>query len=264
MTLDGLLRLVFILIFFGLMILFAVSGRSLPGVRLRRISAFTKLRRVLGLAVEAGSRLHISIGRGGAIGTESASAFIGLSVLERLAGSASTSDNPPIASAGEGAIGTLAQETLRGTYSRIGLSRKFDPDTGRITGLTPFSYAAGALPLVSDKKTGANVLLGHFGSEVALITDAGERSGNLTLAGTDDLPAQAVLFATAHEPLVGEELYAGGAYLNIGAMHDASLRTQDIFRWVLIVLIILGILVKFLGLDTMIENLMDELIGGLM
>jgi hypothetical protein len=263
-TLYGILRLGFILIFFGLMLLFAFLGSSLPGVKLRRISAFTKLRRVIGLAVEAGSRLHISIGRGGAIGTESASAFIGLSVLERLAGSASTSDNPPIATAGEGAIGTLAQETLRGTYSSIGLSRKFDPDTGRVTGLTPFSYAAGTLPLVSDEKTGANVLLGHFGSEVALITDAGERSGNMTLAGTDNLPAQAVLFASAHEPLVGEELYAGGAYLNVGTMHDASLRTQDIFRWALVILIILGVLAKFLGFDTMLENFINEMIGGLL
>lgn len=264
MTLYGLLRFIFVLIFIGLMIMFAVSGRSRPGVKLRRISAFIKLRRVIGLAVEAGSRLHISIGRGGAIGAESASAFVGLSVLDRLARSASTSDNPPIATAGEGAIGTLAQDTLRGTYQQIGLGGKFDPTTGRVAGLTPFSYAVGTQPLVSDKKTGANVLIGHFGSEVALITDAGERSDNLTLAGTDHLPAQAVLFATAHEPLIGEELYAGGAYLNAGIMHDASLRTQDIFRWALIIVIVIGILAKFLGLDVMIENLIEEMIGGLL
>jgi hypothetical protein len=251
---------VIILIFFGLMVMFAVSGRSRPGVKLRRISAFNKLRRVIGLAVEAGSRLHISIGRGGMIGTESASAFVGLSVLERLANSASTSENPPIATAGEGVIGTLAQDTLRGTYQRIGLGERFDPTTGRVTGLTPFSYAAGSLPLMGDEETGANILMGHFSSEVALMTDAGERSDNLTLAGTDNLPAQAVLFATAHEPLIGEELYAAGAYLNVGIMHDASLRTQDILRWALIIVIVLGILIKLLGLDIMIE----EMIGGLL
>jgi len=259
-TLYGLLGLVFILVFFGLMIMFAASGRSRPGVKMRRISAFTKLRRVIGLAVEAGSRLHISIGRGGIIGAESASAFVGLSVLERLAGSSSTSDNPPIATAGEGAIGTLAQDTLRGTYKRIGLGEQFDPTTGRVAGLTPFSYAVGVMPLVSDEKTGANVLMGHFGSEVALITDAGERSGNLTLAGTDNLPAQAVLYTTAHEPLIGEELYAGGAYLNAGIMHDASLRTQDVLRWALIIVIILGTLAKFFGVDIMIKDMIGSLL----
>jgi hypothetical protein len=259
-TLSGLLGLVFILIFVGLMIFFAASGRNRPGINLRQISAFTKLRRAVGLAVEAGSRLHVSIGRGGIIGAESASAFIGLRVLERLARSASTGDNPPIATTGESTIAILEQDTLRGTYQRIGLGGQFDPTSGRVAGLTPYSYAVGTMPVVSDDKTGANVLMGHFGHEVALITDAGERSGNLTLAGTDNLPAQAVLYATAHEPLIGEELYAGGAYLDSGVMHEASLQAQDILRWALIILIILGILAKFFGLDTVIQ----EFFGGLL
>jgi hypothetical protein len=259
-TLSGLLGLAFIIIFAGLMILFLVAGRSRPGINLRRIEAFTKLRRAIGLAVEAGSRLHISIGQGGVIGPKGASAFIGLSILERLARSASTGDDPPVATAGEGVLGTLAQDTLRGTYQRIGLGEQFDATLGRVTGLTPFSYAAGVMPLVSDENTGANVLAGHFGSEIALITDAGERSDNLTLAGTDNLPAQSVLFATAHEPLIGEELYAGGAYLKAGSMHDASLRVQDILRWVLVAVIVLGVIVKLFGLDTMITNLFEGLL----
>jgi hypothetical protein len=259
-TLSGLSGFVFILIFFGLMILFATSGRRYPGVKLRQISAFTKLRRVIGLAVEAGSRLHISIGRGGILDTEGASAFVGLSVLERLANSASTSENPPIATAGEGVIGTLAQDTLRGNYQRIGLGERFDPTTGRVTGLSPLSYAVGTLPVAGDRKTGANVLMGHYSSEVALIADAGERSDNLTVAGTDNLSAQAVLFAAAHEPLVGEELYAAGAYMNAGSMHDASLRTQDLLRWAVIVVILLGLLLKLLGLDTMVEEMVGSLL----
>jgi hypothetical protein len=259
-TLSGLLGFVFILIFVGLMILFLVAGRSRPVVNFRKIEAFTKLRRAIGLAVEAGSRLHVSIGQGGVIGPQGAAAFIGLSILERLAGSASTGDNPPVATAGEGVLGTLSQDTLRGTYQRIGLGEQFDATSGRVTGLTPFSYAAGVMPLVSDDNTGANVLAGHFGSEVALITDAGGRSDNLTLAGTDSLPAQSVLYATAHEPLIGEELYAGGAYLNAGSMHDASLRAQDILRWALIVVILLGVIAKLFGVDTMITNLIEGLL----
>ncbi len=260
MTLSGLLGFVFILIFFGLIVIFVASGRSRPELNLRRISAFTKLRRAIGLAVEAGSRLHISIGQGGVNGPESATAFIGLSILERMAGSTSTGDNPPIATAGEGTLGVLAQDTLRGTYQRIGLGEQFDATSGRVTGLTPFSYAAGTMSLASDDKTGANILAGHFGSEVALITDAGERSDNMTLAGTDSLPAQAVLYATAHEPLIGEELYAGGAYLNAGPTHDASLRAQDIIRWAIVAIIILGVIAKALDLDTILV----DMLGGLL
>ena len=249
MTVSGLLGFVFTLVFFGLMMLFLASGRERPELHLRRIAAFGKLRRAIGLAVEAGSRLHVSIGRGGVVGPQSASAFVGLSMLEQLAGSASTGDKPPIATAGDGALGVLAQDTIRETYKTIGLSEQFEMTSGQVTGLTPFSYAAGVIPLVSEEKTGANILAGHFGSEVALITDAGERSDNLTLAGTDSLPGQAVLYATAHEPLVGEELYAGGAYLDAGPMHQASLRTQDVFRWALVVIILLGAVAVLFDLD---------------
>jgi hypothetical protein len=179
-------------------------------------------------------------------------------MLEKLSSSASTGDKPPIVTSGEGALGVLAQDTLRGTYQRIGLSEQFDPISSQVVGLTPFSFAAGTLSLVSDEKTGANLLAGNFGSEVALITDAGDRSDTLTLAGTDNLPAQSILFATAHEPLIGEELYAGGAYLDAGPMHDASLKAQDILRWVLVIVIVLGIAANILGLDEMIM----EFLGG--
>jgi hypothetical protein len=57
-----------------------------------------------------------------------------------------------------------------------------------------------------------------------------------------------VLYAAAQEPLIGEELFAAGAYLGAGQTHTASLRVQDIMRWVLIVVIILGSLAKLGGL----------------
>ena len=54
------------------------------------------------------------------------------------------------------------------------------------------------------------------------------------MAGTDNLPAQAILYATADEQLIGEDLFAGGAYVGAGPMHIASLHAQDVIRWLLI------------------------------
>jgi hypothetical protein len=118
---------------------------------------------------------------------------------------------------------------------------------GRITGLTPFSYAAGTLSFVEEEEIGANLLIGSYGNEVALITNAAERKEGMTLGGTDNLTGQAVLFATAQEPLIGEETYAGGAYLGTGRMHTSSLYAQDILRWMLIGLILIGAILKLIG-----------------
>ena len=159
------------------------------------------------------------------------------------------SDNPPIATAGEGALAILAQDTLRGAYQEIGASDLFDPMAARLTGLTPFSYAAGTLPVIFDEHVSSNVLAGSFADEVALITSASERISGFSLAGTDNLSGQAILYATAQEPLIGEELFAGGAYMDAGATHTASLHAQDIMRYVIIALILGGAVLRFLGVN---------------
>ncbi len=47
---------------------------------------------------------------------------------------------------------------------------------------------------------------------------------------------------------LGEELYAAGAYLGAGGAHSASLRMQDILRWVLVAAILIGAILKLLGI----------------
>jgi hypothetical protein len=244
---PGIVGLGMVVIFFVLIIVFTFAARRRPRNYLREIPAFEKLGRAVGLAVEAGQRLHLSLGRGGIDGVQGASALVGLSVLERIARAASVSDRPPVATSGEATEALLSQDTLRGAYRDIGEAGQYDPDSGRLTGVTPFSYAAGVMPVIFDQQVSANVLAGHFGSEVALITDAGERSGSLTLAGSDSIPGQAILYATAQEPLIGEELYASGAYIQAGPTHAASLRVQDVFRWILVLVILAGAAMKFFG-----------------
>ncbi|MGB7095103.1 MAG: DUF6754 domain-containing protein [Anaerolineales bacterium] len=241
----NILGLIFVLVFFGLMIAVAILSRQREALRLREIPAFNRLRRAIGLAVEAGSRLHISLGRGQMLSKQSAIGYVGLSILNRIGRSTSISDRPPVATSGEGTLGILSQDSQREAAKYLGV--RSDPTRGRITGLTPFSYAAGTLSFIEEEEIGANLLIGSFGIEVALITDAAERKEGMTLGGTDNLTGQAVLFATAQEPLIGEETYAGGAYLGAGRMHTASLYVQDILRWVLIGLILIGAILKLFG-----------------
>ena len=228
------------------MIFFATVGRSYAQRNLREIPAYLKLRRGVGLAVEAGKRLHISLGHGGISGVRGASTLLGLSVLQRIAHAASISDRPPVATSGEATQAVLSQDTLQSTYRSLGEEEQYEPTSGQLSGLTPFSYAAGAIPVIYDQQVSLNILTGHFGSEVALITDAAERSGSTSLGGSDNLSAQAVLYSTADNSLVGEELYVAGAYIQAGPLHMASLRAQDIIRWVLIGVIVVGAGLKFL------------------
>lgn len=248
---PGIIGLLFVLVFWGLLLFFGVFRRH-ADPQLREIPAFQRIQRAIGLSVEDGTRLHFSLGRGAINALQGAVALVGLRMLERVTRIIAVSDRLPVVTSGDGAVNVLSQDTLQSTYRQLGEEAQYDPTMGRLTGPTPFSFAAGGIPIIHDEQISANILVGHFGSEVAFLTEAAERSGSTTLAGTDNLDGQAVLYAATDEPLIGEEVFAGGAYLQAGAMHTASLQVQDIFRWVVIVLLVLGALLKLVGLENII------------
>ena len=235
------------IVFFSsvLMLGLAFLHRKKPSV-FRDIPAFTRLRQAVGLVVEDGSRLHVSLGHGALTTPQSASALAGLALLHRLANLTSAGDQPPISTSGDATLAILSQDTLQAA-ARTSERANFDPTAGRLTGLTPFSYAAGAIPAIRDENVSANVLMGNFGVEVALLTDAAERENSFVLAGSDNLVAQAVIYATAQEPLIGEEVYAAGAYSEAGPLHSASLSVQDVLRWLIIAAILVGALLTLAG-----------------
>lgn len=245
MKLAGLL---FVLLFLGLIIGFTLRGRDRTLTPRRRNLAFDKIQDAIGLAVESGGRLHISIGWGGLLGIPGVGSLIGLSIGRRVAKIASMSDKPPIITSGEGATSVLARDTMQAAYRDLNQQDKFDSTLGRMSGATPFSYAAGTLPVIYDEKVSSTIVGGHLGSEVGLITDATQRTGGVCLTGSDNLPAQAVMFGTTHEALIGEDFYAVDAYLDGEPVHIASLQAQDILRWTITGVILIGALLKFLGL----------------
>jgi hypothetical protein len=245
---TSLIGLLFLFAFLGLMVGFSFIRRDHPNRDLREIPSFARLRRAIGLAVEAGQRLHIALGDGGIQGQRGGPGLIGLSVVQRVARTAAINDRPPTASSGEATLAILSQDVLREGYREVGAENRFDPAAGQLSGLTSFSFAAGALPVIYDQQVAVNLIIGSFGSEVALLADAAERTESLTIGGSDNLAAQAILLASSQEPLIGEELFAAGAYLQVNKMHTASLFAQDVLRWVLIVILLIGATSKFLGL----------------
>lgn len=239
--------LIIVMIAAGLLLgLTLIRKKTQPAFR--KITAFTRLIRAVGISVEDGTRLHISLGRGGLQTPEGAPALAGLAMLRYLAEQTSASDMPPVVTSGTGDLAILSRDTLHAGYKAAGFEEIYNPTTGRLTGLTPFSYAAGAIPSMRDENVSANFIFGHFGPEVALLTDTAERTNSIMVAAADDPVVQSILFASVDAPLVGEELYAAGAYINAGTVHQASLQVQDFFRVIIILVLLLGSLGKLIGL----------------
>lgn len=216
---------------------------------LRPIDAFDRLNREVGLAVENGTRLHISLGRGNLFTSRGGSALAGLAMLRRIAERTSVSDRPPIVTSGDASLAILSQDTSQSGYRAAGAEEQFRVTAGRLTGLSPFSYAAGTIPVTRDENVSANIYIGELGAESALAADSSDRQDAGLIAASDNLSAQSIFYAFAQDPLIGEELFASGAYVGAGASHEASLQVQDVFRWLLILAMLGGAALRLLGFD---------------
>jgi len=226
------------------------QGRN-PLPPLRPIDGYSSVPRAIGEAVETGRRLHVSLGSGAVGGGETAAVLAGLTVVEQLAQSASISDKPPVVTSGDGLATILAQDTLRRVYAQQNVLERYDPNSARLAGATPLSFAAGAMLTVPEASVAANFLTGSFGSEIAPVAEAGARAGITQIAGAPDPTAQAVAYAVADHPLVGEELFVAGAYLRRGpgqAAHIASAYAQDVLRLAIVAIMIALSLARATGL----------------
>lgn len=214
----------------------------------RRIPAILRFKRAVGVAVEEGTGIHVSLGKSSLLQPSSTSAFIGLSTLNRVGQLSGAGDTPPISTSGDGSLAVMSQDVLVSAARETGTLQAYHPDQGQLSGVTPLSYVAGALTVIEDPSIRTNVLIGNFGPEAGFLSAASEDRGSFTMAASDNLAAQAVFYATAGEPLIGEELYAVPAYLQSTPVHVASLRVQDILRWGIVAVLIGGAILKLAGL----------------
>lgn len=231
----------------GLFLFLLSRFRQARPARLRAIPGLARLYRAFGLSVEDGTRLLVGLGGRSLLTRDAGAALAGLSLLRELSQRASVSDRPPVAVAGESALAFLAQDTLHAGYRAVGAGEFYQPVTGRLAGMTAFSSAAATIPMLGDENVSLAALVGNFGVEAGLLSEAAERSHVLLIGATIDPAAQSVLYATAPEALIGEELFAAPVYLAGAPGKAANLILQDILRWLIILGLLLGAALKLLG-----------------
>jgi hypothetical protein len=229
---------------------FWIASLRLRGGRrpyLRPMAAFDLLREAVSLAAESNRPIHVSAGAGtlGDVGT--AETVAGLTIVEALAQPAATSAAPILITTASPVVVPIAQGMLQGAYQKAGYPRAYDPAQVRFLGPSRVAYAAGAAGLVRQVRAATSVLVGDFGDEYLLLGEPAARDGITLVAGAGDARVLPFVFATASHPLLGEEIFAGGAYLTGRRAHLASLMAQDYSRLLIIALVLGGVLLKSLN-----------------
>jgi hypothetical protein len=238
--------LLFLFVAFSIALLLYRSRRS---PRVRSIAAFEELPDQTGRATESGQTLHLSLGTSGVGGGDTVTSLAGMAVLDHLADLGVATDTPPLVTVSHPTLLPLAQNVLRRAYVRRGRARDFRWSQVRLVSPTPYSYALGTMDILTHEPVLANIMFGAFGPEVAFIARAGDDAGLVQLTGTAGLQALSILYSSTDRVVIGEELFATGAYLQPTKTRLSSLVAEDAARYGLIVFMIVVAVLKVLGIS---------------
>jgi hypothetical protein len=213
---------------------------------LRSIRGYDAAREGLSRAAETGRAIHTSPGTGGvrAGGSTTASTLAGMAIVESMSRVSAITGAPVQATTNDAVAYALTENSVRRGYQRAGWSLETESGGARfVTHDDPLAYVAGAAEVVEQQRTSHSVIAGQFGPEVLFLLEAQRRSGADQIAGSSDPQGTALMYLAADQTLVGEEIFASGAYLERRKSHIASLLAQDGLRWAIIILIILGAII---------------------
>jgi hypothetical protein len=209
----------------------------------RRIRAFESLSGFLDMAVEQGKTAHVSLGDTGIGGSRTATIVSGIAVLRYLAERGAAVSSPPTVTVADPTLLFVAQDVVQDAHERVGRAAGYRPTDVQLIAPNPTAYAIGAVEVIRDEDVATNVMTGPFSDEYLLLAEPGAQRDIAQVAGSDSLNAQPYMLATANPVLIGEELFAAGAYLTDQPEHKASLWIQDILRLLIVAAIVIGILV---------------------
>lgn len=232
-----------------LLVFFTLRIRRGAEIPLRPLASYTLVKGQIGRAIESGSTLHVTLGQASIASAHSPATLAGLVILDNVVQESCANGVPPLVTVGEASLLLVAQDSFRHAFEKAERSSDFK------TGLAQFvahendtlAYGSGVGYIVGNNKLVSNIMVGHFGSEVAFMGIAGERQELDQVIGTDDPTGLAVGYTLTNQVLVGEEFLAAPAYLEGQPSQVASLLVQDIARWVIFVALLAGAIYQWVG-----------------
>lgn len=238
----GLLLLILLLL-----IVYALRARAGQPIPLRPLGAYEALKEVMGQAVEMGRSVHVSAGLAGLGQATTAETLAGLAVLEYLADQPTVGYVSPVATTADATLLPAAQDALRRGHWLRGYQEKYQAGRGRFVAPGPAPYAAGVAGLLERENLAANVMVGAFGDEFLLMSEPANRKGLLQIGGAANPQALPFVWVSVDHPLIGEEIFAAGAYLSGRPAHLGSPKAHDWVRLLIIAVILVTVFLKTMG-----------------
>ncbi len=221
---------VFTLIFYFYL---AKKGKN---IFVRKIGGIDAIDEVVGRSVELGRPISFTSGLAG-VGPVF---YACLGVLRHIARKVARLNAKLFVPCSDPEVLVLSDVTVQNAYKKEKRFANYDLNTVRYLSSSQFAFSSGYIGLIQRENVGGAFLFGTYAAESLVLASAGQQIGAMQVAATTSNEQIPFFVTTCDHTLIGEELFAAGAYLSKDPIQTGSLRTQDIIKVFLLTLIFTG------------------------
>ncbi len=247
---EQVLMLISVLLFTALVYYFIKSAQRGREFYIRPISGIQEIDNAIGRATEMGRPILYVNGLGY---LEDVATLAGLAILGRVAKKAAQYETKLLVPAFDYIVLPVAQEIVKESHYEAGRPDTYNKDNVFFVTDSQFAYVAGVNGIMIREKTATNFYMGMFYAESLLLTETGNTTGAIQIAGTDAVAQLPFFITTCDYTLIGEELYAAGAYLSRQPLIMGTLKAQDYAKLLIVISVIAGTLFSTINLTFFIN-----------
>lgn len=222
-------------------------GGKIPS--LRRLPAVDVIEEIVGRCVEMGRPVWFLFGSTDmttpSILAPTVAAFQTLSYTARVAARLGAKLFVPL---NQGLAYTMASDIVREAYIAENKADDFDP----LKTVMYLPSGADRMYIINhmwEEQVAGAFFLGSWYHEAVIYTENAAREGAVMLGGTDTTHNIPFLVAICDYSVIGEELYALGAYVSQDALQSSSLAGQDLGKYLAIIAILIGAILVTAGIS---------------
>ena len=222
--------------------------------RIRQLAALAALEEAVGRCVEMGKPMLFQTGIGD-ISSNGATHMAMLSVLSYTARLAAEKGTNFIVSTPSPTLYPMAEAIVQEAYVIEGKPEQYSPEQIRYLSNDQMAYCSAVMHLMKREQIAVNVQIGFFQAENLITLEAAKDTGAMNIGGavrTLRIPGMA--FGCDYF-LMGEEVFAAGAFCSRDPLQLGSLLGQDISKWIALAVILLGALLVVFGNQAVINIL---------
>lgn len=134
----------------------------------------------------------------------------------------------------------VAEEIVRQGYANAGRPDAHRPENVVFISSEQFAFAAGVNGMILRDRPATNIYLGRFFAESLILAETGFITKAIQIAGTAETSQLPFFVAACDYTLIGEELFATSAYLTKDPRLLAMLKSTDLVKVGIILLILSG------------------------